>query len=196
MDPRERLERRIDALQAELSATIDRYVIGPPLAQDEVAGLLPPDPLAEAHLDLLRAMNGITLSWRAVVDEEPVAGSLDILPFQQTAFGISSGPDGEPFEGILWNRSLPAEVIDRLKSMRVIEAVAEEATCLTCDLVTPHSCYRVELEDIRKLKPPLECCLSVLLDHAGVEGIREAMAKSSWQDAIKANRVFAKISRL
>jgi hypothetical protein len=195
MDPKTRLEQRIGLLRKRFDAKIDRCELGPPLRSGEIEAIAPlvRHKLPRAHIDFLRAMNGVTLGWRAEIDGRAIGGTLDILPLNQTALGLSSVPDGEPFEGILWNRSFGSAVIARLRRMRVVEAVAEEATCLTYDLEQSTHCFLVEEEEIRPLVPSLGQCLSTLIDHAGAEGVREAMILADWRKQLRSNTSLVRI---
>lgn len=195
MDPKTRLEQRIDLLRKRFGARIDRCELGPPLKPGEIEAIAPlvKHKLPRAHIDFLRTMNGVALGWRAEIDDRVFGGTLDILPLNQTALGISSLPDGAPFEGILWNKSFASDVVARLRRMRVVEAVAEESTCLAYDLERSKPCYLVEEEDIKPLVPGLGQCLSTLIDYAGAEGVREAMVLAGWRKELRSNALLERI---
>lgn len=200
MSLRQRLEQRIGRLRALEGATVERCRIGEPVSADDVAVVTQltgtvPAPL----LNLYRQMDGMALGW--TLRDEPggreVAGSLDILPLRQALLGISTLPDGAPFEGVLWNAEYPAAALRKLKPMRVLESVAGEPSFLTfVPDARPLRLFLVYEAQVKALRTEFVQTLELLVHYLGCAGLREALTRKDWARRLQALEPFTQLEKL
>lgn len=184
MKLRTSLERRIDRLGRQPGASIARCQIGAPVSDEDIdavrslAGQIP-----QALLALYREMDGLTLSWSWQRSPATwIGGDLNLLPLRQALLGASPLPDGQPCEGMLWNKDYPASTLRRLKPMRVLESVAgEPAFVCFVPRRRPLQLYLVEETSVRAIRSSPKETLELLVDHLGCHGLRETLTHADWR---------------
>jgi hypothetical protein len=186
-------------LRASGSISVVKFETGDPLTADdrEVLRLLETTPPPPAIMQFFMSSNGVKLLWSGSLDGEAVQGSINVPSLVKVALRAPAEEDGEPLEGVLWDREFSPRILKDLKRMAIFEHIAGRPAFLTymADDVDARL-FLVEDDQIRGIVPDFSTTIGLLKLYAGAENLREHLTHRNWRDRIRRDELLQRVAAL
>ncbi len=193
-DPKARWAHVAARVRAIGTAKVTQFELGPEDYDEDMLEVIdlmgaahPPEPI----LEFFAGVNGVKLMWSGTIDGAQAQGSIHIVSLLEAALRVPLEEDGEPLEGVLWTRDMPAELLEPLQRMAIFESIAGARAHLTYFADETDARLYLVGDSIRPLITDFTTTIDLLDRYAGAAPLREILTHEDWRARIERDPVLA-----